>query len=334
MNPLARLLLLLIGGVVGVDLWVDLAAVAVDRTSDDVAAAAAAALVFGPALLAALLARDPPTAGGLVMLAWAGMVRASLPTFVDAPSLALLPGPPPTAASAPLVAPPPRDLGPHQIALPYEGEGRSLTVPIVLSGPGGDLELDLLLDTGATYTSVPADVLARIGAHPSPDAPDVRLLTANGPRESKLAWVDRVWLGDLAVEGVAVATCDECRSEGASGLLGLNVSGGFNLNIDADAREVVFTAREHHDRKLDVQYFTSLDGRFRQAWGRVRMSMQWTNRAPRPIVDGAAEVSCGDQRWVLPLGSVPANATERFEGVLPAHTPCDGYQIGLSSASW
>ena len=172
-------------------------------------------------------------------------------------------------------------------------------------------------------------------ALPPPGAPVLTLNTANGPRDAEVTVVDRVWLGDLSLEGVAITGCEDCASSDASGLLGLNVAGAFNITIDADRREVVFSLRERHDRNLDVRPFTDLDGRFvRYPGGWVELSLDVANRGPRPILRAETKVACGDEAWIVDVSDVPAGETRLVTRRLPVHRGCDGYRLSLERAWW
>lgn len=236
--------------------------------------------------------------------------------------------------SAPKLAPP-NPLHDDQIALPYEGEGRRMSVPVTFAHGGVERELEMMFDTGATYTTLSLADLAAIGIVPGPEDPVIQLHTANGEREATLVLLDQLWLGDLRIEGVAIAACDACAGPDVAGLLGLNVSGGFNLSIDADRREVVFTRRANVDRKLDVKPFTDLKASFtRFPGGRVEVTVRLGNRSPRTVDSAVASVSCGRETWDVDLGPIEPGAREEARRKLPEHDVCNQYEISMRSASW
>lgn len=245
------------------------------------------------------------------------------PTAPVAETLVARPTPPPAAP-----------LQDHQIALPYEGDGRRLSVEIAIEQGGDTRELHFLLDTGATYTTLPTDLLAEMGIRPSPDDPSITLHTANGEREARIVLIDKVWLGDLALEGVAVATCDQCASDDNVGLLGLNVTGGYNLTIDADRREVVFTRRDDYSRHLDVKPFVDVSATVTRLPGRVSVEARLSNRAGRSVEAAKASIHCRDETWLVDLGPVPPGETRAASRRLPQHEVCERYQVGLQAATW
>lgn len=284
--------------------------------------------------------RAEAVAGGLALLSFAvgleddGLAQAVADQLPDEPEVAMA-RPPVAEATLAEAAPTALALDAHEIALPYEGEGRRLSVPVVFQHGGREVETYMMLDTGATYTTLPRSVLRALGAVPGPDAPELTLHTANGDRTAQVALLDAVWLGDQAVGGVAVTQCEDCADEDSAGLLGLNVAGGFNVTIDADRREVVFSSRGSFDRKLDVRPFVDLQGRFsRYPGGRVDVTLDLASRAPRPIGDAAALVRCGDASWRIGLGPVDVAGLTTIQRRLPRHEPCTRYEIVLDAAWW
>lgn len=241
------------------------------------------------------------------------------------------------AARAEVTALPPDQtpVGDDQIVLPYEGEGRRMSVPVSFGNAGRERELEMMFDTGATYTTLSTSDLERLGAAPTEQDPVIVLHTANGERQAKVVLVDHVWLGDLRIDGVAVAVCDDCGGPDVAGLLGLNVSGRFNLTIDADRREVVFTRRENEDRKLDIKPFVDLSATFtRFPGGRVEVTVRLANRASRMISSAVASVRCGRERWSVQLGPIEPSTRSEARRKLPEHDACDEYEISMASAGW
>jgi clan AA aspartic protease (TIGR02281 family) len=232
-------------------------------------------------------------------------------------------------------------IGDDQMTLPYEGEGRRLSVPVIFGNGSTEVDLDMMFDTGATYTTLSHATLAKLGVHPGKSDPVIRLHTANGERDATVVLLDHVWLGDLQIDGVAIATCDDCAGTDVGGLLGLNVSGRFNVAIDADRREVVFTRRVSTDRKLDIKPFTDLSATFsRFPGGRVEVVMKLENRARREIADAVTSVRCSAggsgsrESWTVDLGTVAAGERTETRRKLPQHEPCDEYEIALDRATW
>ena len=282
--------------------------------------------------------RNEAVASGIALIGggqrWDDMARAVADGLPEEPALAK-PELAEAASMAVEVLPPAPPLTPDQIALPYEGEGRRLSVPVVFEHGESSREVYMMLDTGATYTTLSAEVLASLGIMVSASDPTITLHTANGEREASIVLLDRVWLGDLAIDGLAIATCEECASSDTVGLLGLNVASGFNLTIDADRREVVFNTRKTNDRKLDVKQFSDLDASFtRFPGGRIEVEASLRNDSNRTILAAQASIHCGANTWTLDLENIEAGQVGHARRRLPEHTGCDSYEIALEKAIW
>lgn len=323
-------------------------------------ASTATLLVFGPALVITGLKKWRQTfVFGLSSGIWSLFIFLSLPVYFpnerneafatgmsmvgihipqdqlpDEPNIAKAPKPKAVEEQTVVLAPP-KPLEDHQIALPYEGEGRRLTVELAMQQGDKLIEMDMMLDTGATYTTLPRLVLATMGIHPNEDDPTITLQTANGERTAKLVLIDKLWLGDLAIHGVVVAVCDACASATTSGLLGLNVTGGYNLNIDADRREVVFSTRETFNRHLDIKPFVDISASVSRFYGgRVEVDTTIENHATRTIAFADVSIQCGKKEWVVSFDQLAPDSRKESQRALPTHDPCDSYQISLKRGFW
>jgi clan AA aspartic protease (TIGR02281 family) len=365
---IAGLVLLPIALAIALVPFVELVGLGVHRKAASLAVSLTAILLVAtPALAATVVAhRGRPIVFPLTLALWSGALFASLPVYFPgerreavATGLAVLglgsglfglsdrivealPEEPAWATAevdlAPpltvVAPPPPAPLDEHEIALPYEGEGRRLSVRVTFGNAETEREVDMMLDTGATYTTLSGEILAALGIRPSDDDPEIELHTANGDRTARIVLVDHVWLGDLRVDGVAIATCDDCASTDNAGLLGLNVAGGFNLSIDGDRREVVFTRRARFDRSLDVKPFVDLDATFVRVGGRVEADVRLENHSRRTIQSATAVVGCGSSEWAVEFPAVPPGVVMDAGRRLAPHEPCERYEIGLHEATW
>jgi clan AA aspartic protease (TIGR02281 family) len=219
-----------------------------------------------------------------------------------------------------------------QAALPYEGQGHSLAIPVLF----GDVELPMLFDTGASVTTLNRASLARIGVRVPTDAPEINLRTANGERTARLVVVPRVWVGGLPVEGVTVGVCEECADDHTAGLLGLNVSGQFLVTVDTARKEVVFQAREGGaDRLVDVAPWLHVQASARiYPDTRVEVEVRGDSNAPRLITEARVGIACGDDHFVARLADVPPEGSASTTVNLPRGTDCAEYKVSLDSATW
>ena len=71
--------------------------------------------------------------------------------------------------------------------------------------------------------------MKRLGVGVPPGSPTASFQTANGMMEAPLVLVPKLWLGDTPIENVTVAVCEACAQNGSAGLLGLTVTGQFQV---------------------------------------------------------------------------------------------------------
>jgi len=238
---------------------------------------------------------------------------------------------------APVVADKPPPSAPptgEEVILPYDGSGTSLVVPVAFEHDEKDVEVAMIFDTGATFTSVDTDTLRALGVRLPGDAPEVEVRTANGLRAMRLVLIDRVWLGGFAVEGVTVGVCDACAHGDEVGLLGLNVSGRFLVTVDQQSRELRLRPRERPDRTTDVKYWVHPAARA-TAWpdGRVDVEVTLDNNSDRVVRDAVVRIGC-DGGYEVPIPHVEPGETGRSEVALAIGADCEGYTVELLSASW
>jgi clan AA aspartic protease (TIGR02281 family) len=205
--------------------------------------------------------------------------------------------PPPAPAPLPAPAGQGGDDAHDHVVLPYEGSGNALHVPVEIEGPSGEVvEVTMIFDTGASFTTLDTATLRRLGLRVPADAPEVRVHTAAGERSSRLVLVPRVWIGGLQVEGVTVGVCDDCANGIDVGLLGLNVSGRFLTTVDQARREIVLRPRQGPDDRLaDVRYWVEL-GAEATRWpdGQVEARVRVENRSARDILGATVELRAPD----------------------------------------
>lgn len=223
-----------------------------------------------------------------------------------------------------------------EVVVSYEGDGQIMRIPVFLDGPRYGDEFSMIFDTGATYTTLNREALELLEVEVPADAPMAVLRTANGEIEAPLVLLDAAWLGDAAVEWVTVAVCDPCAADDVFGLLGLNVSGQFQIALDHEARAIRLTAPEGTaERRLDVAQWVRLSSRIRR-WrdGRVEVEVILDNSAHVEISEATALVTCVTERFEVPLEAIPAHDTKSSRMSLPRETDCSEYTLELASAKW
>ena len=247
---------------------------------------------------------------------------------------------PKATPSPPTIEPPPRTapietLGQGEsIHLPYEGQGRSLRIPVGLEHDAQDNERWMLFDTGATFTTLTREALDTLGVEIPGNAPTARLHTANGIAQAPLVLIDKVWLGGFAVENVTIAVCDLCGNGDSVGLLGLNVSSQFTVTFDPGQAVLELTPQDGQ-RTLDMSYWVDISGLatvFPE--GRVEVNITADNESQVPISELEVGIQCADEHFSAFLEDLPALGQGKSRVTLPSGTDCDPYQITLDGGQW
>jgi clan AA aspartic protease (TIGR02281 family) len=112
-----------------------------------------------------------------------------------------------------------------------------LQIPIIIErvkvqGPQGFREVDMILDTGARYTSFSWDTLKDIGYDPAISTERIPIITANGLIEVPLLKVKRMSWGNISVEDILVISHNIPQLIGIDGLLGLSFLQHFELFLN------------------------------------------------------------------------------------------------------
>ncbi len=290
----------------------------------------AQALGVGTHILASVVGVSPPSGLADALDAWLPRIEGVPPVPLAEPIA--VEAPVPAAASSTVVRSPP-PMG-DEVILPYEGEGTALMVPVAFENGKREVEVAMVFDTGASFTSLNRATLRQLGVSVPSDAPEVVVRTANGERSTPLVLIDRVWLGGFAVEGVTVGVCDECAHEDGRGLLGLNVSGGFLVTVDQESQELRLRPRERPDRTADVKYWVR-PAASATAWpdGRIDVTVTLENNATKAISNAVVRVGC-DRAYDVTFASVAPGTAEERTLALRRGTDCQGYTVELKSASW
>jgi aspartyl protease family protein len=107
------------------------------------------------------------------------------------------------------------------------------TIEIGVEQTGRFVEVDALVDTGATYTSVPRDILESLGVEPQEER---AFILANGERATLgLAWVQ------CRIDGREDPTPVVFGAPVSQALLGAFTLEGFGLGVDSVNRRLIET---------------------------------------------------------------------------------------------
>ncbi len=220
------------------------------------------------------------------------------------------------------------------VVLPFEGEGRSMSLPLQVEGPAGTQELWMLFDTGATLTTLNQSALDALGVVVPADAPEVTLRTASGERTAKVALIERMWLGGLEVNGITVALCEECAGSRTTGLLGLNISGRFRVTVDGHRRELILQPRESIDHAVDLSPWLSIRATaVHWSDGRIEVQVGADSVAARTVASVEVEIHC-DETFTAVLEEIPPGGSREATVSLPLGTDCTDYTVEMRTGRW
>jgi len=230
------------------------------------------------------------------------------------------------------------DTDPEEAAVfvPYSQKSGSLQVAVDVDGPEIGERLQMIFDTGATYTTLSHHALELLDVQVPADAPRITLRTANGEIEAPVVLVDAVWLGDAAVEWVTVAVCDSCASPDVAGLLGLNVSGQFVVSIDHDRQRIELRPRRaYKNRRLDIRQWIDVHSTATIWWdGGIEIELVARNLSGREIRSAVIELTCSGEAFAVQLDDIAAHSEASTRVALPRGTDCRSQTMELARATW
>jgi len=124
------------------------------------------------------------------------------------------------------------------MSFPFNASHGPITVEASISGPLGQADLRLILDTGATISLIRSTILIAVGY--DPDASPDRMMVAMG---NGLAPLPRIILNRLSALGrhrlaVPVLAHSLPPATGIDGLLGLDFLRGLVLTVDFQAGQI------------------------------------------------------------------------------------------------
>jgi clan AA aspartic protease (TIGR02281 family) len=102
----------------------------------------------------------------------------------------------------------------------------------------------LIVDTGATFTTISEDLAFDAGIQPDPRSPDINLNTAGGNVQAKMGIAQKIRVGHAGRDDVRVVIHTIPNlPEGIDGLLGLSFFDRFMVRLDQSQRELHLTLK-------------------------------------------------------------------------------------------
>jgi len=232
------------------------------------------------------------------------------------------------------------------LSVPFTFEQGSIVVDATLTGGAGPgvpaLPVRLVLDTGASFTTISPAVAARLGVSPGPRAPRLHVQTAGGEADYALVVLSRISVGEARVGPLVAAVCEPCAVGDKAGLLGLNFTSHFQMVIDNKTGRVRMRPVEDWvDRHAEVEPFLEVHGLTgSEAGDLLKIRAQVTNLAPVGVRGLAFELTLlDDQGQVLnarrvTVEAVAAGETHTVDVEIAAHPACASFNLELKQAFW
>lgn len=185
--------------------------------------------------------------------------------------------------------------------LPLRRRGSSFFVEVQVKGQ----RVLLLVDTGASLTSLTPTFARAVGALPDKNAPQVTIRTGNGRKRETLGLLPALRLGGHTLRNVTFSvdhTHEQERVDGLPlvGLVGMNVLMRFRVTLDGDQGVLELTpGARYADPLLDAQHWvdadTSISRTVEGETGKVlsrTMRSKLTNLSKRPLDGVRVRYTC------------------------------------------
>ena len=221
------------------------------------------------------------------------------------------------------------------VDVPLRGRGTRYLVDIVLNRR---FPLRMLLDPDADYTSISQTALVFMGLDPSKKGVEFR----KDEQSMLMVLADTLSIGGIELEGIAIASCDECRGEDYEGILGRNVLDNFAYTLEPATRRLrLEDRRSSHDQRIDIYPFVTIQAEPEPSGGgTLPFVITVTSRAPRDIRTLSVRLSVLDSskrevathRVAMPLLKAGGRVSVRVE--VPRGADFGYYQVDLGSARW
>ena len=113
--------------------------------------------------------------------------------------------------------------------LPLNLENTVILIEVTLSGRRATKSLKMVLDTGATITTIPIERALAIGCDPTKSKRRIEMITASGTEYAPIVTVPKIELLGFTLHKVDVVCHNLPPQSVGSGLLGLNILKNFDV---------------------------------------------------------------------------------------------------------
>lgn len=141
------------------------------------------------------------------------------------------------------------------VRVPFTRRGQALFVKVQVQGH----RAWMLVDTGASFTTLTPGFAREAGVTPDADAPSTILSTANGQVRSSFGLIPSLRFGERVHGNVTFTLCPTCGAGRLGelpvvGLLGMNVLGRYRMTVNNDDSTLELTpGADYDERWRDLQ---------------------------------------------------------------------------------
>ena len=130
-------------------------------------------------------------------------------------------------------------LGDGRIVIEFSPGGGSIRTEVAVGSISG---VPFIIDTGATFTSVPSSLVTSLGITIGPETPRRWVHTASDVIEVPVVILPPILIQGWAVEGIEATVIDLPETAG-TGLLGLDFLSSFRVNLDSERGLLILEPR-------------------------------------------------------------------------------------------
>ncbi len=225
---------------------------------------------------------------------------------------------------------------------PFSYEQGAIVVSAKLSAGSNSLPVRMVLDTGASFTTISPDAAARLGIAPGPRSPALRVQTASGEAEYPLAVLSSLRLGGMEVGPLAVAVCAPCAVGDKTGLLGLNFTRHFQMIVDNAAGRIRLHRKSARvDRRDELEPFLDVgDLAGREEGDVMRIQARVGNLSPAVMGPLAFDVTLLDaagralNRQRVLVERIAPGVAAPIEAAIATHPDVASFHVELAAGDW
>lgn len=232
------------------------------------------------------------------------------------------------------------------VRVPFIRRGQALFAKVQVQGR----DAVMLVDTGASFTTLTPAFASAAGVMPGPDAPMATLSTANGQVRAPFGLIPSLRFGERAHGNVTFTICPTCGSGRLGslpivGLLGMNVLGRYRMTVNNDDSVLELSpGMSYGDRWRDIGPWVRLESdlqvyKFKGNTPTLTAKTILTNSARARLDDVRIRYQCvhADGRATTVESastSVPARGKKAVLTRFTAPSLCARLGAEVISASW